>query len=102
MTNYITPISSSIVPFSNKVAPIRAIDKIALDTNQSRADYSNARQEAPRFERSAAYSEESFSPFFAAHLLYDAGFAGQDVVLNIARRAYAKRLQITQNTIAFA
>ena len=90
------------VPNRHIVAPVRAIPKVYLETQHSNANYGKPNSGSPNHNNSANFITNGFSPFFAAHILSEAGIGGEENNLIAGNRAYAKKKVFAQNTIAIA
>lgn len=84
------------------IAPVRAIPKIYLDTHETKQNYEKAQAEQQKRPYNNGYSNNSYNPYFAAHILAEAGFGGKENNLVAANKAYSKRKPLVQNTIAIA
>ncbi len=86
----------------NIIEPVRAIPKLYLETQQSNANYEKRHSYNQSHHKTASFSTNGFNPFFAAHILAEAGIIGEENNQIAGNRAYAKKRTIVQNTIAIA
>lgn len=90
------------VPNRHIVKPVRAIPQVYLETQHSNANYEKHNSGGQSRNNSANFSTNGFNPFFAAHILSEAGLGGEENNLVAGNRAYAKKKVFAQNTIAIA
>jgi hypothetical protein len=98
MINSIAPYKAPNVP-NRDVSPVRAVANVELNPNFSKNEYFGANSKANSFKASSNRTYNNYNPFFAAHILVEAGETEfQDTVA--ALKAYQRPRLIEKNLIA--
>jgi hypothetical protein len=88
----LTPLSPfASVPYRDSVAPVRGVARVDLRLDGPAGERPRAKARSPEAEARARHSAASAAAGFAAHVLFEAGAAGQDPSsTERAARAYAR------------
>lgn len=101
MINAITPYRAPNVPIRDKVMPMSGVARVEMNPHQSKTEYEKTGQSKYNNSSRPKLNTQSFNPFFAIHILMEAGeieFDRQEDGI----KAYNRRREIPKTTLIIA